>query len=446
MHVLYPLTNMWTLYGPFLLARKNAGGETVTWLSDVKRHRQKQFNVQLGGTVTMGSSRTTAKRRPTKQPQSKGKKLQDTAREIHENPRATTTSSAQQQQQRGRSHGRVRTSMESIGAVALGCVVMVLVALLAALGIGNGNATVQSPAPTAAPAAVAPKQFTIMGTYELLKTIPHDPSAFTQGLVTIQDKEGNLRLYEGTGMYGDSDLRILDLNGTVLERHMLPRNYFGEGIVHFPLQGGTTNGTNNDDFSSYGLLQLTWRESTMFEYRLPLANIALSPPIANTSFTSTNNEGWGITYDPTEQVFYMTDGSAFVHVWDRATRREMRKFAVTYQFPRNSDPVRLVYLNELEWDPATHTILANVLGQDVIVRIDPNTGFATTIYDFGSIFPSAERPPGTDVFNGIALSYDLHRTNTAVGNQKNTTDQQHYWVTGKYWPSMYYVKLIDSTN
>jgi glutaminyl-peptide cyclotransferase len=389
----------------------------------------------------MGSS-TTAKRRPRQQPQSKeeNKKLPDTA--------------AGNKRQRGR--GGIATQqqprrMENVStAAAVSFVIILMVALVLAVRnivFGGGGDVAVLPTlvrPTPAPVVPAVDEpslplYTSMGTYELLKTIPHDTSAFTQGLVTIQDQEGNLRLYEGTGMYGDSELRILDLNGTVLERHILPSKYFGEGIVHFPLLPEEETAT-----ASYGMLQLTWRETTMFEYRIALNEVVLAPPIANTSFTSTNNnEGWGITYDPTEQVFYMTDGSAYVHVWDRTMRQEVRKFAVTYQYPRNDAPIRLVYLNELEWDPSTQTILANVLGQDVIVRIDPTTGFCATIYDFGSIFPASTRPRGTDVFNGIALSYDLHRQGS-TGNQP--IDPQHYWVTGKYWPSMYYVKLIDGIN
>lgn len=322
------------------------------------------------------------------------------------------------------------TVMEAVGgSVAVSLVVMLLVGLIgtAAWYSNMIAAPPLLPPPTAAPTPEPETLFTSMGSYELLETIPHDTSAFTQGLVSIQDSKGVLRLYEGTGMYGDSDLRILDLQGNLLDRHLIPSQYFGEGIVHFPI---------DDSDSTYGLLQLTWRESTLFEYSLPLGASTVEPPIANATFTSTKNEGWGITYDPTSKLFYMTDGSAFVHVWDRDTRIELRKFRVTYRFQNHQAPIRLSYLNELEWDPATNTILANVLGQDLIARIDPTNGFVTVIYQFDSIFPRSQRPAGTDVFNGIALTYDLYQT--------NDNNDQEYWVTGKYWPSMYRVKLLDS--
>lgn len=310
------------------------------------------------------------------------------------------------------------------GSVVGGFLVLLLIAIIgAAAWWGNAGTTPLSPPPTQAPTTSA---FTVMGSYELLETIPHDTSAFTQGLVAIQDSQGVLRLYEGTGMYGDSDLRILDLQGNVLDRHEIPSQYFGEGIVHFPVE-------NNDN--AYGLLQLTWRESTIFEYSISLTGLTVEPPFANETFASTKNEGWGITHDPASKIFYMTDGSAYVHVWDYDTRRELRKFLVKYRFPNHDAPIQLRYLNELEWDPATNTILANVLGQDLIVRIDPTSGFVSHMYQFDSIYPRSERRPGTDVFNGIALTYDLYQTE---GNL-----DQEYWVTGKYWPNMYRVRLVD---
>jgi glutaminyl-peptide cyclotransferase len=418
----------------------------INAIEESKKTNQILFNAHALPVLSrrMGSS-TTAKRRPKQQPQLKdNKKLPDAV--------------AGNKRQRGRAGGIATQPrrMENVSTTAaVSFVIMLMVSLVLAVRnivFGGGGDDVAAPPtlvrPTPAPVPTdvddPPPRYTSMGTYELLKTIPHDTSAFTQGLVTIQDQDGNLRLYEGTGMYGASELRILDLNGTVLERHILPSKYFGEGIVHFPLRPEEADEAAT---ANYGMLQLTWRETTMFEYRLALDDVVLAPPIANTSFTSTNNnEGWGITYDPAEQVFYMTDGSVYVHVWDRTMRQEIRKFAVTYQYPRNDAPVRLVYLNELEWDPSTQTILANVLGQDVIVRIDPTTGFCTTIYDFGSIFPASTRPRGTDVFNGIALSYDLHRQGSTGTSGNQRIDPQHYWVTGKYWPSMYYVKLIDGIN
>jgi len=55
-------------------------------------------------------------------------------------------------------------------------------------------------------------------TYEVLNVFPHDPQAFTQGLVYYQGF-----LYESTGLYGESSLRRVDLeSGEVLDQVDLP--------------------------------------------------------------------------------------------------------------------------------------------------------------------------------------------------------------------------------
>ena len=43
-------------------------------------------------------------------------------------------------------------------------------------------------------------------TYRIVHTFPHDPHAFTQGLVYADGQ-----LYESTGLYGQSSLRMVDL-------------------------------------------------------------------------------------------------------------------------------------------------------------------------------------------------------------------------------------------
>jgi glutaminyl-peptide cyclotransferase len=83
--------------------------------------------------------------------------------------------------------------------------------------------------------------------FQIVRTYPHDPSAFTQGL----EYRGGGVLLEGTGQYGSSDLRTVRLeDGVVLRRRSLEARYFGEGITLF-------RGT---------LFQLTWREQTGFRY------------------------------------------------------------------------------------------------------------------------------------------------------------------------------------
>ena len=61
----------------------------------------------------------------------------------------------------------------------------------------------------------------------VISTHPHDQSAFTQGLEMHEGK-----LYESTGLYGQSSLRQVDPeSGEVLRITMLEDTYFGEGIT-----------------------------------------------------------------------------------------------------------------------------------------------------------------------------------------------------------------------
>jgi glutamine cyclotransferase len=62
-----------------------------------------------------------------------------------------------------------------------------------------------------------------VATVEVVKSYPHDPDAFTQGLVVFDGE-----LYEGTGRNGQSSLRRVALDsGEVLQRRNLGALYFG---------------------------------------------------------------------------------------------------------------------------------------------------------------------------------------------------------------------------
>ena len=83
-------------------------------------------------------------------------------------------------------------------------------------------------------------------TYRIINSYPHDREAFTQGLVFE-----NGTLYEGTGLYGRSSLRRVDLEtGNVSQFYPLPAEYFGEGITIF----------------ENTIIQLTWRNKSGFIY------------------------------------------------------------------------------------------------------------------------------------------------------------------------------------
>jgi glutamine cyclotransferase len=246
----------------------------------------------------------------------------------------------------------------------------------------------------------------------VLEVLPHDPSAFTQGLTFF---DGNL--YEGTGMYGQSQLRRVDpQSGSVLSSHEMDRAYFGEGIAHFI-----------DATGEMRLIQLTWREKRGFIYRM-LMHEDFQVTQEFTYETSTG-EGWGITYDEASREFVVSDGSSWLAFWDRDSLQEKRRTQVKLKRQQQSQQegqhqvVQVVSrVNELEWDNGT--ILANVWYKDELIRIDPATGFVIQVYDFSHLYK--DRTPKADCFNGIAL----------------TDTPGELFVTGKWWPHMYRVKLL----
>ena len=85
--------------------------------------------------------------------------------------------------------------------------------------------------------------------YRVLQTYPHDPNAFTQGLIYLDG-----RLYESTGLRGRSSLRMVDLRtGTVLRQLNLPTQFFGEGLANWRST----------------LIQLTWTADIGFVHDRP---------------------------------------------------------------------------------------------------------------------------------------------------------------------------------
>lgn len=224
--------------------------------------------------------------------------------------------------------------------------------------------------------------------YRIVNAFPHDKTAFTQGL---EFKDGFL--YEGTGQYGASSLRKVQLEtGAVLENYQLPADYFGEGITIFDNK----------------IYQLTWRAYTGFIYDkesfLFLENFYYS------------TEGWGLTNNG--EAFIMSDGTATLHFLDRQTFEEVKQVEVQSK----DGPVK--NLNELEYIGGE--IFANVLPTDRIVRIDPETGMVTGWIDLSGILGNDANNPEINILNGIA--YD--------------SENKRLFVTGKYWPKLFEIELV----
>ena len=137
----------------------------------------------------------------------------------------------------------------------------------------------------------------------IIRTIPHDPASFTQGLVWY-----NNELLESTGLVGQSSLRrIQPVTGEVLKNIPIP-GVFAEGL------------TARDNV----LIQLTWQDNKAFGYSYP----ACSP-----LFTFTyEGEGWGLTSNQTS--FIMSNGSDTLYYRDS-------RFTIVKKLPVSSRVSRL---------------------------------------------------------------------------------------------------------
>lgn len=221
--------------------------------------------------------------------------------------------------------------------------------------------------------------------YEVTDHFPHDPTAYTQGLLWADGE-----LFESTGLYGHSEVRRVDLrSGRVLASRPLTADRFGEGLAL--LKGR--------------LYQLTWKEGVAYTY-----DAATLAPRDSFHYAG---EGWGLTTDGTSLI--MSDGSDSLRVLSPATFQVQRVLHVRY----NGAP--LYHLNELEY--VNGEVFANVYQSDWVLRIDPATGVVREAIDFADLYP--ERPASAEVMNGIALAPD--------GSQ--------LLLTGKLWPVLFQVRL-----
>lgn len=226
--------------------------------------------------------------------------------------------------------------------------------------------------------------------YKIIKTHPHDPEAFTQGLVFLDGY-----LYEGTGQYGTSSIRKVEIaTGKVIKISRLERDYFGEGIT---ILGGR-------------LFQLTWHAATAFVYDLATFECI------DTRRFPLSMEGWGLTTDGRDLI--MGDGSSELFYLDPESLDLKKRLSVTL----NESPV--YNINELEY--VAGSIYANVWQTDYIIRIDSGTGQVTGIIDLRRIAPVMYRGHTDNVLNGIA--YD--------------PASKHFFVTGKMWPQLFEIELL----
>ena len=222
--------------------------------------------------------------------------------------------------------------------------------------------------------------------YQVVRSYPHDPDAFTQGLQYVDGV-----FYEGTGLNGRSSIRKVKIEtGEVLQKRDLPQEHFGEGITVFKSD----------------LIELTWQSRVAFVY-----DKATFEPKRRFSYVG---EGWGLTHDGRNLI--MSDGSDELRVLDPSTFTERRRIKVT----AGGAPVG--HLNELE--VVKGEIFANIWMTDYVARIAPDTGRVTGYVNLRGLLTPVERAR-TDVLNGIA--YDAAH--------------DRLFVTGKLWPKVFEIKV-----
>ena len=233
-------------------------------------------------------------------------------------------------------------------------------------------------------------------TYQVAHAFPHDPRAFTQGLVFHDGK-----FLESTGWYGRSSLREVDLaTGKVLRMISVPDKYFAEGL----------------ELLDGKLYQLTWKESTVFVYDLN-ADPKSFHQIGAFNYTG---DGWGLATDG--HWLIMSDGTSTLRFLNPAD------FKVDHTINVVKDGFPQANLNELEY--VKGEIFANIFETDWVARIDPVSGSVTGMIDFSNLLPLADQTPNADgqkpnVLNGIAYDPAADRL----------------FVTGKWWPKLFEVRL-----
>lgn len=230
--------------------------------------------------------------------------------------------------------------------------------------------------------------------YSVVKYLPHDTMAYTEGLLY---KEGVL--YESTGSPANLPATrsiagpVDTTTGRINKKVEINREYFGEGIV----------------FLNNKLFQLTYKKKRGYVY--DAAGYKLID-----SFGLSSEEGWGLTTDGTYLI--MSDGTSNISYIDAATYKVIKNVRVT----ENHDPINK--LNELEY--VNGFLYANIYTTSNIVKIDTNTGEVVGRLDCSSIDREARaKYRGAMEMNGIAWD-------AATGT---------FYVTGKMWPVVYAISF-----
>jgi len=240
----------------------------------------------------------------------------------------------------------------------------------------------------------------------VIRTIPHDTLAFTQGLLFKKSK-----LFESTGLYNRSSLRRIDAQTGTIEKKIPIQGVFAEGLVFL------------DGF----LIQLTWKSGYAIRYSFP--------DLQKVGVFKYDGEGWGLTSSYSSNIIWSRDwlytiSSVFskkpLYVMSNGSDTlywRDTKFRIKKQTPVTLRGKPLKNLNELEF--AQSKIYANVWYSDFVFEIDPQNGSVQRIINCYPLIKKIGSLGKEDVLNGIAYN-----------DEKST-----FFITGKNWPLIFEVSI-----
>ena len=233
-------------------------------------------------------------------------------------------------------------------------------------------------------------------------THAHDSTAFTQGLQLI-----NNIMYESTGMYGSSEVRMIDfITGNIMKQVKLDNSYFGEGLSVVPTH----------DHTDYNIYVLTWREHKCIVYDSQLNQLY--------EYTYAM-DGWGLTYNHHTNKLMLSDGSDKLYIIDPYTFIVESTINCTQYDTRSKQYVPVYNINELEY--INGYIYANIWLTPNIAVINSNTGIVHKYLQLDR-----------------SMRHDLnHQNRDAVSNGiAYDTINKKLYITGKMWPKLYEIDHI----
>lgn len=219
---------------------------------------------------------------------------------------------------------------------------------------------------------------------EIIQTIQHDTSAFTQGYFF---KDGYL--YESTGLHGRSSLRKIDPNtGDIINHIDIDKKYFSEGIECYKDK----------------IYMLTWKEQTCKVFDLNFNEV---------NQFNYSGEGWGLSL--LGENFCMSDGTNNIKIVNPENFNVLDNFNV---FEGNKP---LNKLNELQ--VVNDCIFANIWFSDTVVVLKNKS--IDRFIDL-SILRKYLKNRSSEAMNGIA--YDIN--------------EKVFYITGKLWDLSFKIKIL----